>query len=174
MWTLIFFQPWKGTIYCKYIVQYICNIRYFILSNIFAISDTLYCPLYLQYKVSYIANILDVDFEFFSTLKRDNILQIYCSIYLQYPILYIVRYICNINYLILQIYWMRSPPSEFHTILHQILVPKRDFCGGMGTQLVEYSNLKNWPLMFFNTNRMQSRDPFFLVRHIKTRNHVSQ
>ena len=37
----------------------------FILSNIFAISDTLYCPLYLQYKVSYIANILDVDFEFF-------------------------------------------------------------------------------------------------------------
>ena len=77
-----------------------------ILSNIFAISDTLYCPLYLQYKVSYIANILDVDFEFFSTLKRDNILQIYCPIYLQYPILYIVRYICNIKYLILQIYWM--------------------------------------------------------------------
>ena len=78
----------------------------FILSNIFAISDTLYCPLYLQYKVSYIANILDVDFAFFSTLKRDNILQIYCPIYLQYPILYIVRYICNIKYLILQIYWM--------------------------------------------------------------------
>ena len=82
--------------------------------------------------------------------------------------------ICNIKYLILQIYWMRSPPSEFHTILHQILVPKRDFCGGMGTQLVEYSNLKKLAFNVFNTNRMQSRDPFFLVRHIKTRNHVSQ
>ena len=90
MWTLNFFNPEKG--------QYIANI----LSNIFAISDTLYCPLYLQYKVSYIANILDVDFEFFSTLKRDNILQIYC---------------CNIRYFILSAIFAMHKVSYIANIL---------------------------------------------------------
>ena len=89
----------------QYTISHISNI----LSDIFAIYNTLYSPIYLQYKISYIANIHEVlqicwtlDFEFFNSEKRQYIANIlsnifaiyntlYCPIYLQYKISYIAN-----------------------------------------------------------------------------------
>ena len=56
------FEENNQNVFHVYIVQY--NLKY----------PILYIVRYMQYKVFYFANILDVDFEFFSTL--DNILKI--------------------------------------------------------------------------------------------------
>ena len=87
----------------------------FILTNTFAISNIVRC---ICNKVSYIANILDVDFEFFQPCKGTIILSNICAVF---NTLY--RYICDINYLIglLQYIGCGLPLQNF-TILHQILV----------------------------------------------------